>query len=296
MKLLKGFNRLFRNLIYLCRIDLWADTETDTVYRIICHVEELVKTKMVFGEDSAFRILDDDRTWEKILERQGSFVRVGDGELALISGKSIDFQRYDERLAKYLIKILSGDRTDLFIGIDYNYFHGFENITQTIRRHNYLWGPEYKKVLVQYCNPDREYISSSFNQLYIDYEMYDWKKYLCDIERLFAEKDIVVFAGEGILAELRYNLFALARSYELVQAPAKNAFAEFDSLLEKARSFAKEKILCFVLGPTSKPLVYELSREGYTAWDIGHMAKDYDYCRRNMVKNSETVAQYFAPD
>jgi len=279
MNIIRGLKRFMKNLIFLCRNDLSrGEAGPEFIYRVIRHAEELEKAGMVFHEDDSFFIYNDDDSWDLLLASPRSFVRIGDGELSIIDGKSIDFQNYDKRLADELIKILKSDRTDLYIGIDYQYFHGFDNVTECIRKHNYLWGAEYKRILVRYCNPERKYLSSSFNQLYVDYIDYDWDRYLRNITKLFQGRDLVVFAGKGIFDGFKYNLFDLANSCEYVWSLRKNAFKEFDTLLDRARAFSKDKVLCFVLGPTSKPLVSELSREGYVAWDLGHMPKDYDCC------------------
>jgi len=297
MNVIRGFKRLVKNLIFLSTHDLSrGEAGTEFIYRIIRHAEELEKAKMVFHEDDSFCIYNDDDSWDTLLASPKSFVRIGDGELSLISGKAIDFQTYDKKLANELIQILSSDRTDLYVGIDYQYFHGFENVTEQIRKHNYLWGVEYKKILVRYCNPNRKYLSSSFNQLYVDYIDYDWDRYLRNITKLFQSKDIVVFAGKGIFDGFKYNLFDLAHSCEYVWSLPKNAYNEFDILLDRARFFPKDKVLCFVLGPTSKPLVSELSKDGYVAWDLGHMPKDYDCCCRKAAKTNKDVIRYFAPD
>jgi len=297
MKLTRAVKRLAKNLVYLCRHDLEEDRDrTAAVYDAIRHMEDLQQTNMVFQEDNSIKIRNDEETWKTVLEKPKSILRIGDGELALIDGKDIPFQKYDRRLAEYLKKALTDDRTDLYVGIDYNYFHGFDNVTEQIRKHNYLWGPEYKKVLMKYCNPDRQYISASFNQLYMDYVEYDWQAYTENIKRFFADREIVVFAGKGIFDEFEYNVFDNALSCEYVWARKSDAFEEFDSLLEKAGTYPGNKVLCFVLGPTAKPLVYELSKAGHMAWDLGHMAKDYDCCMRRAKKGPEDIVRFFAPD
>ncbi|MBQ5851387.1 MAG: DUF1792 domain-containing protein, partial [Lachnospiraceae bacterium] len=53
---------------------------------------------------------------------------------------------------------------------------------------------------------------------------------------------------------------------------------------------------CIVLGPTAKPLAYDLHKAGYTAWDIGHFIKDYDaYCKRS-ARDAQTIAKFYSPD
>ena len=61
-------------------------------------------------------------------------------------------------------------------------------------------------------------------------------------------------------------------------------------------TYSKDHILCFVLGPTATVLTYELSQQGYIAYDIGHMAKDYNAFMNKEPRTPENSAKFFAPD
>ena len=294
MKLLSKLKNLYTNMVYLSEKPL-KERETDISYDTILRIDERNNFQILNG-NAALNVLDDEASWEAILKEPKSFIRIGDGELTLIEGYSIDFQKADARLADYLIRILQSTDPSYYVGVEYLYFHGYENITQEIRRHDYLYGGCFKRVLLKYANKDRLYINASFNAQYISHDDLNTTKYISNMQKLFSERDIVVFSGDGILEKLDYNLFGFARSVEYVACPGKNAFDVFDSLLNQARTYPKDKTLCFILGPTSKPLVYELSKEGYLAWDIGHMAKDYDACMKNSKKTDEFVIDFFAPD
>lgn len=265
-------------------------------YETFLRIEQLVNDKMFFYQDDRLKVLSDEETWTKILEKPKSFVRIGDGELGIIGGQSQAFQNCDERLAQYLKEILQSTRDDIYVGIDYSYFHGFDNVTETIKKHNYLCGSFFKNALLTYCGKEPEYISSSFNQLYVDYVEYDWDKYIHNIKQLFQDKDITVICGEGILSKLTYNVFDCAKSVEYLYGPARNAFEHFNELFQKAMAISKNRVVCVILGPTAKPLVWELNKAGYTAWDLGHMAKDYDACIKRVPKDEDFVKEFFAPD
>lgn len=296
MNIFRGIKRLIRNLIYLGSHELESN-DLDVVYRTIRHTEDLVDTKMVFVEDDSIKVFSDEESWNKILSNPKSIIRFSDGEFTILMGGSIGFQDYDKRLADYLARILKDENDEVFwIGTEFCYFHGYDNIVDCVKKHGYIWGPIFKKVFLENCNPFREYISSSFNQTYINHIEYDWNKYIMGVKELFRGRDVVVFSGVGVLDGLKYCIFDYARSCEYVPAPSKNAFSEFNMLLAKARSFSKDKTLCFILGPTSKPLVYELGKDGYIAWDLGHMAKDYDCCMRKASKNTDDVKRFYAPD
>lgn len=47
---------------------------------------------------------------------------------------------------------------------------------------------------------------------------------------------------------------------------------------------------------TATVLAADLADKGYTAWDIGHAAKDYDAYMRKEEKTDEIIDRFFAPD
>ena len=143
---------------------------------------------------------------------------------------------------------------------------------------------------------DKTYIAAGFNQMYIVSDDQDLTDYYEKIKELFRNRDLVIFVGQGVLDSLDHDVFAYANSKEFVYGPSRNAFCMYDELYEKACSYDKNKTLCFILGPASKALVCSLAKEGYQAWDIGHLAKDYDYFCKKRAKTAQQVATFFAPD
>ena len=114
-------------------------------------------------------------------------------------------------------------------------------------------------------------------------------------EKIFQIVNLLLIVA--ILGTYTYRAYSYKDYFDkLATAQAGEATTLADALLEKARSYGKDKTLCFILGPTSKVLVYHLAREGYMAWDIGHMAKDYDYFCRNTEKTDHQIAEFYAAD
>ena len=68
-------------------------------------------------------ILNTDETLDLIEKEKISFLRYGDGEIAIMNGESIPFQSYDENLAGRLKAFLKTDKKELKIGIPYYYMH-----------------------------------------------------------------------------------------------------------------------------------------------------------------------------
>ena len=83
---------------------------------------------------------------------------------------------------------------------------------------------------------------------------------------------------------------------EYLTGPKKDAFDVYTSLLDRILKTEKERLICVILGPCSKVLVRDLTKAGYMAWDIGHLAKDYDaYCGRH-GRTRDDIAGFYAPD
>ena len=58
----------------------------------------------------------------------------------------------------------------------------------------------------------------------------------------------------------------------------------------------KDYLICIILGMTAKVLVAELTDMGYMAWDVGHLAKDYDVFMRKVEKTEDNRAEFWKPD
>ena len=55
-------------------------------------------------------------------------------------------------------------------------------------------------------------------------------------------------------------------------------------------------MVCIILGPTATVMAADLTDMGYLAWDVGHIAKDYDAYMKRLEKTNEMRAKFWAPD
>lgn len=241
-------------------------------------------------------VYDYNATIDLLLESPKSFCRFGDGEINLIEGNDIPFQEYNEDLGKRLKSILSTKNDSLYVGINYNYFHNTRRMNDYNRKFYLYDVKEYRERLVKYCNPDTKYIAAGFNQLYMVMDEFNFESYYEKVRDLFLNKELILFCGEGILDNLKYNVFDRCSSIKTIQYPSKNAYSSYDDIFKCAQSFSKDKVMCFILGPTSKVLVNDLNNLGYMAWDIGHLAKDYDAYMKKRTRSATEIANFFMPD
>ena len=243
-------------------------------------------------------ILDDADTIDRLLTSPKSFVRFGDGELEILLGHSIPFQKWEERLAKILKEALASDGEHCLIGLP-DYYHLDTNVGETALYWFLSVAPRYRDLIGKLANHDHAYISTNFtipyiNQKNVDREAMDTRYE--KIQNLFLGRDVVIFAGDRVFGKLSYNVFERARSVKKVICPSQNAFACYDQILAMARQFPMETTLCFILGPTATAAAFDLSKEGRIAWDVGHLAKDYDAYRKSVPRTNESVNEFFAPD
>ena len=247
-------------------------------------------------EENRLHILNYEETIITLLSCPKSFCRFGDGEIEIMQGKSIPFQKYDKRLADIMLTILSDFETDMYVGINYNYFHSSKMLNDYNRKFYLLDARKYRHFLLDNCTSKRTYIAAAFNQLYMVSNELDYDAYYNKIRLLFKNRNLAIFVGKGILSKYKYDVFDTCNSKVIIEGPSKDSFTEYDKLLQQAKSYEKDTILCFILGPTSKALVYELTKLGYTAWDIGHLAKDYDMYMNRQEKDAKAVSDFYKPD
>lgn len=246
------------------------------------------------------KILSPEESLDSLIEKPRSFCRFGDGEIQIMKGISIPFQQYDPMLADKMLAILRSNRNECLVGINYSYYVWPKEGTDYGRDWTLKNRMYFLSFLEENLNRGRQYIAAEFNQGYMstkDVNTESFINHYAKITRLFEGKKLVIFAGNNILAGLEHNVFARAKEVELVHCPKENAFAAHGQILEKAHSYSKDEVvLGFILGPTATVAAWDLSLEGYLAWDLGHIAKDYDaYCRQ-VERNDEEVMKFYAPD
>lgn len=282
---------LIKNIRLLSKMKLW-----EMEYELKKNIFDDICYEVNDEFEPELNILNYQETVDKLLLSPKSFCRFGDGEMEIIKGNNIPFQKYDKKLAEKMEFILKNNVPNLYVGINYNYFHSTRNLLPFAREFSLEHASTYRKAFIEYSTNNREYIAAGFNQIYMLLKDYDFETYYDKIKTLFKDKKVVLFIGKGIKNKFKYNVFEEAKSIECVEGPNVNAFDEYKSLLAKAVTYDKDNILCFILWPTSKILVYDLSQLGYLAYDIGHLMKDYDAYMKRLPRDKEGIIDFYRPD
>lgn len=295
MKLFDRIKTFIRNIKYLSRIDLndSEDTILSVTKRAVAYGDLLNPSKA-----NKIRVLDAENSLKIILNSPKSFYRYGDGEINIMSGENAGTQEYNPRLAKLLSDALCDESNSAYIGIGYEYFNFDVWGINDFANRFYLSseGEEYRKFYLKNCSTKVTYIDTGFTQRYFSLREEEQDKWYSQIESLFIGKKIKVFMGKSAYDNLDYKIYDKADKVEYWFGPSKNAFDMYDEILDIARKTSKDTILCFALGATAKALIYELSKEKYLCYDIGHMAKDYDSYKKHIPINYKNAERFYTDD
>ena len=245
--------------------------------------------------ENKLNILNTEETLTALEKDSFSFLRYGDGEIAIMNGCGIPFQEADERLAIRLRKLLVSNEKGLKIGIPYYYMHPQKNLNGFVKNFTYSLAMQ-RKYLIKNCDKNITYIDTALTQVYQTYEDYDFENYYNRMQNLIAGKDVTIICGEGVLERLQYKAFDVCKSVEYIYGLSMNAYSDYDALLKQALKISKDRYVLAVLGPTAKVLVYDLYKQGYIAWDMGHYFKDYDAYMKKRPRTAAEITQFYKPD
>ena len=290
-----NWKRIRSNLKYLIKYDLLDEKfriKDETIEDCIYEFDELSRTL------PRLTVLNETETVKILKEKPKSFSRYGDGEVSLMRGEDSAFQDYDPELARKMKKLLVEKRDNLYVGLNSSYFQSPVKYSDRNRKFYRLYGTAYRRYFNEFCDPDNTYLDACcFGGYFRQGDQFDIDTHFSRVRELFRNKDLTIVCGKGILDTLEFDLFGLASSKQVIDAPRKNAFSEYEDLLKRINAQApKENLICIILGMTATVLAADLADDGYTAWDIGHAAKDYDAYMRKAEKTDAVIDKFFAPD
>lgn len=222
-------------------------------------------------------VLSVDTTLALVINGHYSLSRNGDGELNLMLGESIDFQRRDPRLARLMREALNADMD--------KYLSCLPSVFGDCSRFNGYAAGYYDRYLrtKRYCYYKlaraHRYGDTLVSRFYIDLK--DKSNAAEQVERvkqIWAGQDVVLLEGKESRLGVNNDLFAGAKSLLRILGPSENAFDRYDELKEKVMETATTgSLVLLALGPTATAMVYELAKAGYWAVDIGHIDIEYEW-------------------
>ena len=215
---------------------------------------------------------------EYIIMNKCSISRFGDGEFFVMMGKGNGFQSPNAKLAEALIRVLVSDEPNHRCGIplplkdlsnlkEYPYFFW-----------NFFTGRNYW-VLKKYLSNDKLYLNTQLSRFYMDYvDKSNCKKQFELLKSIWQDRDIVIVEGNESRSGIGNDLFDNAKSIQRILGPAKNAFDQYDEMLQAIKDHvSKDKLILLSYGMTATVLAYDLAKLGYWAVDLGHLDLEYEW-------------------
>ena len=216
-------------------------------------------------------VLSEEETLRLLIEEKKSICRFGDGEFKLIVGeRHKSFQDINPLLNERMKQVLDSNHDDILVGI--HPVRNFEMMTRIWRKFVIRIGEDVLKLL----DLNRVYPSMGVFRELPTKDKQAFYGRIASIKRLWENRRVLFVVGKNSRFEYVEELFDNVISVEYVYAPAKNAFNEYDRILNEVRAYpAEDYLLLIVLGPTATVMAYDLALEGYQAIDFGQMPGIY---------------------
>lgn len=225
----------------------------------------------------AVHVLSISESLDFVLEHFSSVARFGDGEVDIMMGRSIPYQKYDPALAAFLKQILlTPSNSQLMVCLP-DVFEHLERYNQSAKSFWHHHFNQYSSFYDKYCQSDW-YGSTFISRPYIDLkDKTEAKSSFQKLKKLWDRRDILIVEGETSRSGVGNDLFDNAASISRIICPSKDAFEQRSAIYNAIKRHAKGKLILLMLGPTAKVLAYDLSQEGYQAIDIGHIDSEYEW-------------------
>lgn len=238
-------------------------------------------------------VLTSEETLELLRKDNLSIIRFGDGELSLITGLDLGFQKYEPALASKLREILASDDPRLVVAIP-RIFGRIEHLSSVSFwfeiHHLFRYGKLWRSLL----DSKRTYGDAFITRPYLNYrnkagaaEIYRLVKLLWD------DVDVVLLEGEKSRLGVGNDLFSNTRTLRRILCPAENAFAKSAEIIEQTTSLPKDTLVLISLGPAAKTIGFELMKLNYRVLDIGHLDMEYEMFLRQSEKLVPVAHKYF---
>lgn len=218
-----------------------------------------------------------EETIEALAHNRFSISRFGDGEIKLVAGKDISFQKATPFVIQKLREVLSSDVDGLLVGVA----DIFGDRSRYDKKSNNYWKSHlyrYRKVWYRYLKKNKKYYNASMTRQYISLQDRSQGSDIYNrMKKIWNNKDITFIEGEKSRMGVGNDLFSGAKSIKRILAPSSQAFSKYDKILQEAKKQNKDTLFLIALGPAATGLAYDLHLLGYQAIDIGHIDVEYEW-------------------
>ncbi|MBR2744799.1 MAG: SP_1767 family glycosyltransferase [Clostridia bacterium] len=254
--------------------------------------KELLEKLLKEMKESPIKILSVEESLDKIITQKKSLCRFGDGELDIILGKSLGFQRSTPEIAKRLEDVLTAKQDFCFVGVP-DAINNFDNITEESKEFWVDNMARVRSVWLKYLDSEKEYLTANLTRLYIRYkDKSQCEKNFTKLKSIWKNRDIVICEGAQTRVGVGNDILEGAKSVKRIICPAENSFDKYDKIIETMKQFDKNHLFLIALGPTATLLAFEMAKCGYQALDVGHFDIEYEWFLRHADKKEKIENKY----
>lgn len=218
-----------------------------------------------------------EETIDAIAKNNCSIARYGDGEIKLVAGRDISFQKATPFAVDKLREVLSSDVDGMLVGIA----DIFGDRSRYNEKANDYWKKHlhrFRKVWYRYLIKGKKYYNASMTRQYIALnDRSQGVGIYNSMKKIWEGKNVVFIEGEKSRMGVGNDLFDGAKSIKRIIGPATQAFSKYDEILHEALKQEKDVLFLIALGPAATGLAYDLHMNGYQAVDIGHVDVEYEW-------------------
>ena len=260
---------------------------------------------LYFSKLKNIKVKNTDETLDKILSGEYSVLRLGDGELNLIFGENLKFQKYNKTLEKELRNVLLDESGELLVCLP----DIFNNLDIYTEKSKIFW-QQYleRKVnkILKVIDSKKVYYDTQISRFYIDVlDKTKVKERIEKIKKIWDKQEILLIEGEKSRLGVGNDLFKNVKKIERILCPAHQAYSIIDKIEKRILKEDKSKLILLALGPTATVLGYRLYKKGYRVLDIGHIDIEYEWYLKGVqekiaidkkyigeVSSLETIEEY----
>ena len=239
--------------------------------------------KTVYSSPNVF---SDEETIKYIVDNKCSIARYGDGELRLMRGIDLEFQKCDKQLSQKLKSVKTTEKCLVCIPSVFN--KDIFNLTNITDEEYYYWKKfkKYRGGLWNYYfrkqNPLGDAFISRFylrkrNKALVG-------NYVQQLKQIWDKRNIIFVEGAQSRLGVGNDLFDNAKSIKRILCPPTDSFSKYEQIKNSIlKNATKDDLIILALGPTATVLAYELS-EQLQCLDLGHIDIEYEWFKLGVDK------------
>lgn len=262
--------------------------ESDAIRTAALTIRGIIKYKKNDSQYRNINILDASNTLAQI-KKGKTIIRLGDGEMAVILGHSIWFQKQSDQLKNDLENVLKkADSKNILVCVPRTIID-MSGYRMKARRFWYreLIGTrhEWRKRLLD----DKIYGETSVTRARTDLSKKNQDEVFEGWKNIFNNRDIVLIEGNVTRTGVKNDLFSGAKTVRRIIGPSKNAYDKVPEIIKKFESLKIKKtaLVLVSLGPAAKKIALELHDKGYQVIDMGHLGQEYAFYVNNEHRKAE---------